>query len=71
MSAKEIAVHNRGLNKVHPYFIRCRREQTIGSLASSQRVCKTNQDWSQHAELSRRAARDAVDRTASGHTSGQ
>jgi addiction module HigA family antidote len=50
MSAKEIAAHNRGLGKVHAYFIRCRRQQTIGSLAPSERVCKTNQDW-QH-ELS-------------------
>ena len=70
MSSREIDAHNAGLTKTHPYFIRCRKGDLIGSNVRSQKVCKTNQDWGADTELSGRAARDSVERTASGSNSG-
>jgi hypothetical protein len=70
MSSREIAAYNQGLDKSHPFFIRCRRDPMTGTLAPSERVCKTNKDWGFDAAVTRQAARESVERTASGSTSG-
>lgn len=67
MTSKEIAAHNNGLAQNDPNFIRCRREEVIGSLAKKLRVCRTNAEWTAYADQGARNAQemyDGVGRTA-------
>ncbi len=45
MTSTEIRAYNKGLDTAHPYFIRCRKDPVIGSLARKLRVCRTNEEW--------------------------
>ncbi|WP_374285366.1 hypothetical protein [Novosphingobium sp.] len=60
MSLKEIRAHNKVVGKDHPYFIRCRRDVEIGSVAKAHTVCRTLRDWSRADDDGNRAARDTV-----------
>ena len=45
MTGREIAAYNKDLARNHPYYITCRRDPVIGSLARKLRVCRTNEQW--------------------------
>lgn len=60
MSLKEIRAFNKTVGKDHPYFIRCRRDVEIGSVAKAHTVCRTKRDWADADEAGNRAARDTV-----------
>lgn len=61
MSNREIAEFNRGLASDHPYFIRCRSLDQIGSLVRKARVCRTNADWKTSERNGNDNARDTLD----------
>ena len=64
MTPTEIAAFNKGLERTHPYFIKCRKEEVIGSLAKKLRVCRTNQEWNRYADVGNQNARDTIDAMA-------
>ena len=64
MTSKEIAAFNTGLDRGHPQYIRCRKEEVIGSLARKLRVCRTNAEWAKYADIGNQNARDTVESMA-------
>ena len=50
MTGREIAAYNQGVARNHPYYITCRRDPVIGSLARKLRVCRTNEQWKSFAQ---------------------
>ena len=61
MSNAEIRAYNDGLDSGHPYFIRCKRDPVIGSLARKLRVCRTNEDWKKFAAQGGDNGREVLD----------
>lgn len=45
MSRAEIRDHNAKLAKNDPFYIRCERQEEIGSLVARKTVCRTNRQW--------------------------
>lgn len=45
MSRAEIREHNAALAKNDPFYIRCERQEEIGSLVARKTVCRTNRQW--------------------------
>lgn len=45
MSRAEIRAHNAQLAKSDPFYIRCERQEEIGSLVARKTVCRTNRQW--------------------------
>ncbi|MFC7536402.1 hypothetical protein ACFQPG_03360 [Sphingomonas sp. GCM10030256] len=70
MTPTEIAAFNKGLDRAHPQFIKCRKEEVIGSLARKLRVCRTNAEWSKYADSGNQNARDTIDAMAKAPVSG-
>lgn len=60
MSLKEIRAFNKTVGKDHPYFIRCRRDVEIGSVAKAHTVCRTLRDWASADDAGNRTARETV-----------
>ena len=60
MSLREIRAFNKTVGKDHPFFIRCRRDVEIGSVAKAHTVCRTMRDWARADDDGNRAARDTV-----------
>ena len=60
-TSREIGAYNEGLEKTHPYFIKCRRDAVVGSLARKLRVCRTNAEWKRFAEQGNDNSREVMD----------
>ena len=45
MTPTEIKAYNADIDASHPYYIKCRKTEVIGSLAKKLRVCRTNTEW--------------------------
>lgn len=60
MSLKEIRAFNATVGADHPYFIRCRRDVEIGSMAKAKTICRTKRDWARADDDGNRVARDTV-----------
>jgi len=45
MTPTEIKAYNADIDPSHPYYIKCRKTEVIGSLAKKLRVCRTNEQW--------------------------
>ncbi len=60
MSLKEIRAFNKTVGVNHPYYIRCRSDVEIGTLAKAHTVCRTSRDWSSADRDGNRVARDTV-----------
>jgi hypothetical protein len=45
MTPTEIKAYNADIDASHPYFIKCRKTDTMGSLVKKLRVCRTNEQW--------------------------
>jgi hypothetical protein len=61
MTGREIAAYNKDIGRAHPYYITCRRDPVIGSLARKLRVCRTNQQWKSFAESGNDDSRAIMD----------
>ena len=60
MTLKEIRAFNKTVGPDHPYYIRCRSDVEIGSIAKARTVCRTRRDWADADEAGNRVARDTV-----------
>lgn len=58
MSLKEIRAFNKTVGQNHPYYIRCRSDVEIGTLAKARTVCRTLRDWASADRDGNRVARD-------------
>ncbi|HVJ70575.1 MAG TPA: hypothetical protein VM531_03545 [Sphingomicrobium sp.] len=45
MTPTEIKAYNADIDASHPYYIKCRKTDTMGSLVKKLRVCRTNEQW--------------------------
>ena len=61
MTPTEIRAYNEGLDTSHPYYIRCRKDPVVGSLARKLRVCRTNEEWKRFAEMGNDSGREIMD----------
>jgi hypothetical protein len=61
MTPTEIKAFNAGLEVAHPYYIRCRKTEVIGSLVKKLRVCRTNQQWTTASAAGNTNARETVE----------
>src|SRR5688572_22372162 len=61
MTSTEIRAYNDGLDSKHPYYIRCRKDPVVGSLARKLRVCRTNEEWKRFAEMGNDSGREVMD----------
>lgn len=64
MTPTEIKAFNEGLQSSHPYYIKCRKTDVIGSLVKKLRVCRTNQEWAVASDKGNQNARDTVEAMA-------
>lgn len=60
MSLKEIRAWNKTQAKESPFYIKCRRDVEIGSIAKAHTVCRTARDWADADNAGNRTARDTV-----------
>jgi len=60
MTLKEIRAFNKTVSSNHPYYIRCRSDVEIGTLAKAHTVCRTLRDWSSADRDGNRVARDTL-----------
>lgn len=60
MSLREIRAFNKTVAKESPYYIKCRRDVEIGSIAKAHTVCRTARDWADADNAGNRTARDTV-----------
>lgn len=70
MTPTEIKAFNQGLPANHPYYIKCRKTDVIGSLAKKLRVCRTNQQWVTASSIGNQNARDTVEAMSKAPISG-
>jgi hypothetical protein len=61
MTGRDIAAYNKDIDRAHPYYITCRREPVIGSLARKLRVCRTNEQWKSFAASGNDESRAIMD----------
>ena len=61
MSPSEIKAHNADIDSTHPYYIKCRKAEVMGSLAKKQRICRTNQQWKEAMANGNDGTRDMVE----------
>jgi hypothetical protein len=45
MTPTEIKAYNADIDVSHPYYIKCRKTEVMGSLVKKLRVCRTNEQW--------------------------
>lgn len=61
MTGTEIAAYNEGLAMTHPYYIKCRKIEQIGSLVKKARVCRTNEQWKEAWAKGNQNSRDTAE----------
>jgi predicted component of type VI protein secretion system len=61
MTNSEIKAYNDGLAMTHPYYIKCRKIEEIGSWVKKARVCRTNEQWKQAWAQGNQNARDTAE----------
>jgi hypothetical protein len=64
MTPTEIKAYNADIDKIHPYYITCRKTEVIGSLARKLRVCRTNEQWKESSANGNQNARDTLEEFA-------
>lgn len=65
MTGSEIRAHNQGLPMTHPYYVKCRKIEEVGSLVKKARVCHTNEQWKQLWAQGNQDSRDTMDAMSS------
>ncbi len=61
MTPTEIKAYNAGLEQSHPYYIKCRKTDVVGSLVKKLRVCRTNDQWKAASATGNQNARDTLE----------
>ena len=61
MTPTEIRAYNADIDATHPYYIKCRKTEVIGSLARKLRVCRTNQQWKEASAKGNENAADTLE----------
>jgi hypothetical protein len=61
MTPTEIRAYNADIDASHPYYIKCRKTEVIGSLARKLRVCRTNQQWKEASAKGNENAADTLE----------
>src|SRR3990170_2873304 len=61
MTPTEIRAYNADIEPNHPYYIKCRKTEVIGSLARKLRVCRTNQQWKEASAKGNENAADTLE----------
>ena len=61
MTNAEIKAFNQGMASTHPYYIKCRKIEEIGSWVKKARVCHTNEEWKQLWAQGNQDARDTAE----------
>ena len=71
MTPTEIKAYNADIDASHPYYIKCRKTEVIGSLAKKLRVCRTNEQWKEASSKNNDYTRSTLEGMArSGGTNG-
>ena len=71
MTPTEIKAYNADISPEHPYYIKCRKTEVIGSLARKLRVCRTNEQWKEASAKGNENVRELTEGFArSGGTNG-
>lgn len=71
MAPSEIKAYNADIGPDHPYYIKCRKTEVIGSLARKLRVCRTNEQWKEASAKGNENVREMTEGFArSGGTNG-
>lgn len=71
MTRSQIRAYNARLSRDDPAYIRCRREEEIGSLVRTRSVCRTNAEWARVEGQAEEDARTMVERVnTSGSSNG-
>ena len=61
MTPTEIKAYNADIDAAHPYYIKCRKTEVIGSLARKLRVCRTNEQWKESSAKGNENAADTLE----------
>ena len=61
MTPTEIKAYNADIAADHPYYIKCRKTEVLGSLAKKLRVCRTNEQWKVSSSRGNENARDTLE----------
>jgi hypothetical protein len=61
MTPTEIKAYNADIDQSHPYYIKCRKTEVLGSLAKKLRVCRTNEQWKLSSSRGNENARDTLE----------
>ena len=61
MTPTEIRAYNSDIDATHPYYIKCRKTEVIGSLARKLRVCRTNEQWKEASHKGNENAADTLE----------
>ena len=60
----EIKAYNADIDSSHPYYIKCRKTEVVGSLAKKLRVCRTNEQGKEASTNGNQNARDTLEEFA-------
>ncbi len=61
MNMAEVKAFNAKVGKDHPYYIKCRKVEKIGSLVKRGSACRTAAEWRQMTDHGNREARRLVE----------
>ena len=61
MTPTEIKAYNADIEASHPYYIKCRKTEVMGSLVKKLRVCRTNEQWKESSSRGNDNAADTLD----------
>lgn len=71
MTPSEIKAYNADIDASHPYYIKCRKTEVMGSLVKKLRVCRTNEQWKEASARGNENVREMTEGFArSGGTNG-
>ena len=61
MTPTEIKAYNADIEASHPYYIKCRKTEVMGSLVKKLRVCRTNEQWEEASANGNDATRELLE----------
>ena len=61
MTPTEIKAYNADIDASHPYYIKCRKTEIMGSLVKKLRVCRTNEQWKEASHKGNENAADTLE----------
>ena len=71
MTPTEIKAYNADIDASHPYYIKCRKTEVMGSLVKKLRVCRTNEQWKEASARGNDSTRESLESMGrSGGTNG-